>query len=204
MTFARRVEDIASSFSPPPNFSHLRESIHRIHKASLKLDHGKEKAEKALTRAADKWSRNRGHLCLRRSLEKWIKAIFGAHVNETTGDKHDRKLLRNLMKAARRVHSINKKLSSFESGFISEEGIRDREWYRHLGVAPGKWLGSFYSLAFSCDFLLISYDSAGYGATTFPALTEALQIEKNVTLAEYEADRLGRLIGRLSKSLNDY
>jgi hypothetical protein len=25
--------------------------------------------------------------------------------------------------------------------FIHPAGIKDREWYRHLGVAPGKWLG---------------------------------------------------------------
>ena len=46
-----------------------------------------------------------------------------------------------LIKAAKAVRKINKKLASFESGFIHEGGIKDREWYRHLGVAPGKWLG---------------------------------------------------------------
>ena len=35
--------------------------------------------------------------------------------------------------------AINKKLASFERGFLSDAGIKDREWYRHLGVAPGKW-----------------------------------------------------------------
>ena len=39
------------------------------------------------------------------------------------------------------MHKVNKKLIAFERGFISEDGIKDREWYRHLGVAPGKWLG---------------------------------------------------------------
>ncbi len=46
------------------------------------------------------------------------------------------------MEAAKRVQAVNKKLVAFERGFISEEGIKDREWYRHLGVAPGKWLGA--------------------------------------------------------------
>lgn len=31
---------------------------------------------------------------------------------------------------------------------------------------------------------------SGYGATTLPALTEAITIEKNVTLANYEVIRL--------------
>jgi N-acetylated-alpha-linked acidic dipeptidase len=46
-----------------------------------------------------------------------------------------------LVKALKVVHNINQKLVSFERGFIHGDGIKDREWYRHLGVAPGKWLG---------------------------------------------------------------
>ena len=46
-----------------------------------------------------------------------------------------------LIKALKAVRGINQKLVSFERGFIHEDGIKDREWYRHLGVAPGKWLG---------------------------------------------------------------
>lgn len=49
--------------------------------------------------------------------------------------------IRKFIKAAKRVARVNKKLISFERGFISEDGIKDREWYKHLGVAPGKWLG---------------------------------------------------------------
>lgn len=45
------------------------------------------------------------------------------------------------MKAAEVVVAHNKKLSSFERGFIDEEGIKDREWYKNLVVAPGKWTG---------------------------------------------------------------
>jgi len=48
---------------------------------------------------------------------------------------------RKLIEAAKAVRKINQKLASFERGFIHEDGIKDREWYRHLGVAPGKWLG---------------------------------------------------------------
>jgi N-acetylated-alpha-linked acidic dipeptidase len=41
----------------------------------------------------------------------------------------------------------------------------------------------------------------GYGATTFPALTEALTIEKNATLASEEADRLTELLNKLARQL---
>lgn len=49
--------------------------------------------------------------------------------------------IRRFIKAAKRVQQANQKLIRFERGFISKDGIKDREWYKHLGVAPGKWLG---------------------------------------------------------------
>ena len=89
--------------------------------------------------------------------------------------------LRKIFKAVPAVRRVDAKLAGFERGFIHEGGIKDREWFRHLGVAPGKWLGS--------------------GATTFPALTEALD-EKNLTLAKAEAERLTKLVGDLVKFLH--
>lgn len=52
------------------------------------------------------------------------------------------KLVKKLIQAAKRVRAANRKLVAFERGFISKEGIKDREWYKHLGVGPGKWLGT--------------------------------------------------------------
>ena len=52
----------------------------------------------------------------------------------------------------------------------------------HLGVAPGKW--------------------KGYGADTFPAVTDALDA-KNSSLAELEGERLAIHINRLAKTLED-
>ena len=49
--------------------------------------------------------------------------------------------IHRFIKAAKRVQRANQKLIHFERGFISKDGIKDREWYKHLGVAPGKWLG---------------------------------------------------------------
>ncbi|KDR83894.1 hypothetical protein GALMADRAFT_236366 [Galerina marginata CBS 339.88] len=90
---------------------------------------------------------------------------------------HHKFPLKRLKKLVKRIQTVNKKASAFERGFISEGGIKDREWYKHLAVAPGKWLG--------------------YGATTLPGLTEAITFEKNATLAQSEADRLQRLIEKL-------
>ncbi|KAH9179540.1 Zn-dependent exopeptidase [Lactarius sanguifluus] len=88
---------------------------------------------------------------------------------------------RALIAAAKAIRKINQKLASFERGFIHEDGIKDREWYRHLGVAPGKWLG--------------------YGATTLPGLTEAITIEKNLTLANDEAARLTEAVENIRAAL---
>lgn len=59
-----------------------------------------------------------------------------------TGRPHHGPPIRELRQAVRRVLAVNKKLKSFEQGFISVDGIKDREWYKHLVVAPGKWLGT--------------------------------------------------------------
>lgn len=61
---------------------------------------------------------------------------------DAEGDKYGLPFpIRDFIKAAKRVGRANRKLKAFERGFISEGGIKDREWYKHLGVAPGKWLG---------------------------------------------------------------
>jgi N-acetylated-alpha-linked acidic dipeptidase len=97
------------------------------------------------------------------------------------GKGHKKRVLKRLIKIIRRIQAANKKTAAIEKGFISEEGIKDREWYKHLAVAPGKWLG--------------------YGATTLPALTEAITFEKNSTLAQYEADRLQSLVDKIVKKI---
>ncbi|PBK66113.1 Zn-dependent exopeptidase [Armillaria solidipes] len=86
-----------------------------------------------------------------------------------------------LKDAVKRLRVVNQKLIAFERGFISEDGISEREWYKHLGVAPGKWLG--------------------YGATTLPALTESITIDGNATLAKYEAVRLKDLLDSLVEKI---
>lgn len=41
----------------------------------------------------------------------------------------------------------------------------------------------------------------GYGATTFPALTESITIEKNTTLANIEAARLTEAVEKMTAAL---
>ncbi|KAG8716114.1 hypothetical protein FRC11_009163 [Ceratobasidium sp. 423] len=222
-----RVVDLATELSDAPNFAELRHAISKVKEASQKLDDRKAHAEHRLKRASEKLiHREKQHICGHRKFaiaRAWVKKVFGVHEEKKTsypqkwpegarvtprigrlpawvdeqkektkgryhhkehGHHHNKghKGVRRLIRAVREVQAVNKKLSSFEQGFLSNEGIKDREWYRHLGVAPGKWLG--------------------YGATTFPALTEAITLDKNATLATYEAERLARLLEKLAKNLD--
>lgn len=58
-----------------------------------------------------------------------------------------------------------------------------------------------------CLFLAIFFAEldcvgfSGYGATTFPALTEAITFENNSTLAQDEATRLQVLIDKIAKTI---
>lgn len=76
----------------------------------------------------------------RRELEP--TAHYGCHARKAR-DEVDKRLDQKFLRAAERVRKVNKKLAGFERGFIHPDGIKDREWYRHLGVAPGKWLGQY-------------------------------------------------------------
>ncbi len=89
--------------------------------------------------------------------------------------------LTKLKEALLKVRSINKRLQHFEGGFIDEEGLVGRAWYRSLVVAPGRYLG--------------------YGATTFPGVTEALVLDKDVERAGYEVKRLVKALDKVARSL---
>ncbi|GAA6006595.1 hypothetical protein JCM11491_003110 [Sporobolomyces phaffii] len=84
----------------------------------------------------------------------------------------------------RELREINRKKRSFESTLLvppGEPGLVGREWYKSLVVAPGRWLG--------------------YGATTLPGLTEALELDGDVDQAEKEVARLEQAIERAIKLL---
>ncbi|CCO37442.1 hypothetical protein BN14_11598 [Rhizoctonia solani AG-1 IB] len=95
---------------------------------------------------------------------------------------HKGTLAPGLAKLISDTRLINEKLSNFERGFISEAGLPGREWYRHMIVAPGKLVG--------------------YGATTFPSLTEAIANSRDPVLAAEQVERLTRLLHTLAEFLN--
>ncbi|KIM91172.1 hypothetical protein PILCRDRAFT_1366 [Piloderma croceum F 1598] len=204
------AEMIASTASIEHDFSAVRKAINHLQSASADLDDEKKEAEMCFRDLLGKLHR-RGSCRRRkfRRVVDWIKWLFGVrphhrHQHHRFGpnywtdvafgtakivvpDVHERHhrspefLVHNLIEAAKRVRRANQKLIAFERGFISKEGIRNREWYKHLGVAPGLWLG--------------------YGATTLPGLVEALTVDKNAALVEHEANRLRDIFEKMSVEL---
>ena len=128
-----RVEALSSS-----PFSSLRKSIRKLQKASIALDVEKADAEKKFKQLLRKLPRrNVGYSqIIYQRIIRFLQREFWFEDASPT---------KEFVKAAKRVQKANSKLVAFEKGFISEDGIKDREWYRHLGVAPGKWLGKFSS-----------------------------------------------------------
>ncbi|KAI0832612.1 Zn-dependent exopeptidase [Trametes gibbosa] len=162
------VEDTAASLGLAVDLSKLRRSIGHLITASGAVDLYKKDAERTLdevVRIQPCYSTT-GPAC-------WWEKLADMAIGSPKR--------RQLFWATWHVRRANEKLVGFERGFISEDGLEGREWYKHLGVAPGKWLG--------------------YGATTFPAVTEALTVDKNGTLAEKESRRLGSLLDELSARL---
>jgi N-acetylated-alpha-linked acidic dipeptidase len=167
-----RIERIASASSFSLDLTTLRASISELQAASRELDAEKTRAERkfrCLLKKLPHWGSCRRRRF--RRIRKWIKGVFGQETTadqpgvgerdldaivealldglsgSEPGERGTHRLpervLRRLHRAAKRVRAANRKLKAFERGWISEGGIRDREWYKHLLVAPGKWLGQY-------------------------------------------------------------
>ena len=222
------VEAIATENLVDVQFKPLRESIHALQQASISLDEEKHEVAKDLRKVIKNLKRRKKLL---KKFYCRIKKLFGRKCScphkktspMTIGEEssmilglavhagykaksnllpHPGKAFNQLRKLVKRIHAVNAKSSAFERGFISVEGIKDREWYKHLVVAPGKWLGSYSLLPlFFLFFFELDFSFSGYGATTMPGLTEAITYERNSTLAQDEATRLQDLIDNISKTI---
>ncbi|CCF52104.1 hypothetical protein NDA14_000371 [Ustilago hordei] len=132
----------------------LRLAIHKLEISASNFEHHKEHFRRKLIHLAEKHEKKGG-----KKVEKEICKVLGE------------------------IRGMNKKLQTFEQGLISKEGLKGREWYKHLGTAPGRWLG--------------------YGATTFPGVTEAITLDGSDGL-EGEAKRLTVHIEGLARHLRGH
>jgi N-acetylated-alpha-linked acidic dipeptidase len=162
----------------------LRESIHALQQASIALDEEKDKVEKDLRKVIKNLKKHKKVLkklyCRIKKLfgrkcsyhhkktspmmtigdQEESTMILGLAIHSGYNDRsnllpYPGKEINRLRKLAKRIQTVNGKSSAFERGFISAEGIKDREWYKHLAVAPGKWLGSYTFFLF---VLLLNYN----------------------------------------------
>jgi N-acetylated-alpha-linked acidic dipeptidase len=82
------------------------------------------------------------------------------------------------------LKKVNNRLTYFERGFLSEEGIKGREWFKHVVYAPGVW--------------------TGYSSQEFPAIVEALE-GKDYGSARHAEDVAAEAIRQAAKNLKaDY
>ncbi|KAG8732854.1 hypothetical protein FRC12_019113 [Ceratobasidium sp. 428] len=170
-----------------PDLAGLTSAIQKLQRASMKLDERKDQAAIRLEAAlalsgagqyveeCDELAKG-GSWPLSYGLGAFFSQVFWRQPFENRSPSC------RIVDILREIKDINKILSTFEQGFLSEEGIPGREWYRHLGVAPGRW--------------------RGYGATVFPALNESISLDQNSTLAAYEAQRLTHLLENLAERMS--
>ncbi|KAF8138385.1 hypothetical protein EV363DRAFT_1427308 [Boletus edulis] len=184
-SYLDEVEQLVVVSSLEVDLTSLRQSIQALQVASVRLDAEKAAAEGKLRTILRKLKKRRAlKRKLYRKLKEWICKLAN-YVRKECKAPEDGELTdfmfprRRLLKAIKRVQAVNQKLIAFERGFISSEGIKDRAWYKHLGVAPGKWLG--------------------YGATTLPGITEAITMDGDALAASREAERLKIHIDNLTE-----
>ena len=208
------MEGAVSGTATLPDLQRVRDAVLKVQHASAKLDVEKLGAEEAFRKAMQNIPRGWFDHGIVRRIKIWIKRLLAIGSPESdnvelefsalhtlstlsafTEQSPCKGSLCDLIRAAIRVKKVNQKLSLFERGFISEGGIKDREWFRHLGVAPGKYLGESSSSLGEKHSLNMSI---GYGAATLPALSEAILYEKNATLVEHEVIRLTTLLTQLA------
>ncbi|GAA5810867.1 hypothetical protein MFLAVUS_004295 [Mucor flavus] len=85
----------------------------------------------------------------------------------------------NLVK---RLNKLNNRLTHFERGFIDPEGIKGREWFKHVVYAPGLW--------------------AGYSSQVFPAIVDSLD-ENDIEQTRYAEQRAAQSILQAAEWLKE-
>ncbi|WVW83943.1 hypothetical protein I302_105966 [Kwoniella bestiolae CBS 10118] len=207
--YLEKVENIAnsssSSLNGSINFEALSLSIKSVTKASHKLDAERKELIEKLRKLLPKPKPQHGQASWfgkschsdhepsgQGQIQTWEKSQSGEQASGFGGHFPFPHLpipklpspekLKEIKKVLKEVRVVNKKLQHFEYGFISEKGLKDREWYKHKITAPGLWLG--------------------YGATTLPSITEAITIDHSTDLAQKEVDDVAQLLNTVAQRLN--
>ncbi|PWY97729.1 Zn-dependent exopeptidase [Testicularia cyperi] len=171
-----------------PWLRELQRSIHDFRRSAHRLEHHQRQLTHKLVHLAEKMARRHHPHGHGHGHGHGDHPHHGGEGEESQPHRlfkhphHDRdeKLRRELWKLLGQIRAVNSKLQNVEKGFISPEGLEGRSWYKHLVTAPGRWLG--------------------YGATTFPGLTEAITLDNGNGL-EKEAARLTKHIHAVARQV---
>lgn len=187
-TYVDQVVTLAMAASIDVDFLPLRDSIYSLQAASLDLDVEKAEAEHK-SRAALRSLKRHGQYGRAARMTRIVLCELWKLIGKVCHPEESELLLkaetelweRRLLQALEPVRAVNGKLIAFERAFISKDGIKGREWFKHLGVAPGKWLG--------------------YGATTLPGITEAISFDGDPVAVAHEIERLKSAIDGLVEKI---
>lgn len=115
----------------------------------------------------------------RAHVQKKIDAILDG------GVEVPRQPSKELRKLFAKVCALNRRAKLFETGFLAQDGkgLAGRDFYKHLGVAPGRYLG--------------------YGATTFPGLTESITLDDGHGTKQ-ELERLVKALHQVRKNVEGH
>jgi N-acetylated-alpha-linked acidic dipeptidase len=174
----KKAASTASISSDDLNFADLDSSILQVLKAAQKLEKEIEFVYKKLE-------------CLKHGHKR-------DEIESEGGKKFCHKF--NAVKFVKEIKSINERLRRFEGGFIDQDGLKGREWYKHLGVAPGRYLG-YGQFCFSTECQEFADSFSLIGSTTFPGLTEAITLDNSPDEANEEIDRLSSVLQGIAKGL---
>ncbi|EIW70651.1 hypothetical protein TREMEDRAFT_29057 [Tremella mesenterica DSM 1558] len=180
-----------ANFSEKIELGELRKSINELENVSKELDREKERVIKELKGLLghDKWwGWERMKQMVTSTIQSFVK--YPKRPNGRNGMLEERRGLplpspgkiKKIKQLLKEIRKINVKLQYFESGFLSSKGLKGRQWYKHKIVAPGLW--------------------KGYGATTFPSLTEAITLDRSPLEAQTEADELTLMIRLMADHLS--
>ncbi|RCH90260.1 hypothetical protein CU098_009333 [Rhizopus stolonifer] len=111
------------------------------------------------------------------NFEESLKQIQNKLRRFVDGENGDQKLS---AKWSKRVEKMNERLTTFERGLIDGEGIKGREWYKHVVYAPGLW--------------------TGYTSQVFPAIAEAYDA-KDLHQARHAENRAAKSVQKAQAAL---
>ncbi|KAJ3820410.1 Zn-dependent exopeptidase [Lentinula raphanica] len=177
------LSNVETRFNTTTSLNGLRNSIDALQAASMELEREKKEAEMNFYATL---SGNSPSFSSRwvdsPSSESYVLPYhpFSGWLSHFVGQTPVSAFEEGIRQSYARIANANKKSMIFDRGFLSNEGLPERPWFKNLIVGPDR--------------------EQGYEGTAYPALAEALQSGNNQRI-EYEIQRLKDLFEHLAVRL---